>query len=167
MIRGCKLVEIDRGGRGRERSDLGNNFSISNAATYSPSPSISTTMRATSPSLLKLFALPLSRSSPSHPPLFYLHASRTRSTLPPPNTASSSSTPSNEAPKLPLLTKATDKAADMWSGLGKGKEGGWKKRSYVILFKSLSLHSFTLDRIQLTSASHVGFRRENDGQDRV
>ncbi|GAA5963989.1 hypothetical protein JCM3765_007829 [Sporobolomyces pararoseus] len=84
-------------------------------------------MRSTSPSLLKLFALPLSRSSPEHAPLFLLHAHRPRSTLPP---SASSSTENGEQPKLPLLTKATDKAADMWAGLGRGKEGSWKKRSY-------------------------------------
>ncbi|GAA5979364.1 hypothetical protein JCM5350_003881 [Sporobolomyces pararoseus] len=84
-------------------------------------------MRSTSPSLLKLFALPLSRSSPEHAPLFLLHAHRPRSTLPP---SPSSDSGSGEQPKLPLLTKATDKAADMWSGLGKGKPGSWKKRSY-------------------------------------
>ncbi|GAA5883479.1 hypothetical protein JCM16303_003821 [Sporobolomyces ruberrimus] len=85
-------------------------------------------MRSTPPSLLKLFALPLSRSSPSHPPLFLLHAHRPRSTLPPSSTPPPSS--DGQQPKLPLLTKATDKAADMWAGLGKGKEGSWKKRSY-------------------------------------
>lgn len=109
-------------------------------------------MKATPRSLLKLYALPLSRSSPSHPPLFYLHASKTRSTLPPPNTASSPPSTSNEAPKLPLLTKATDKAADMWSGLGKGKEGGWKKRSYVILNQTLPL-SLTLSRSLLADSA--------------
>ncbi|GAA6013841.1 hypothetical protein JCM11491_000442 [Sporobolomyces phaffii] len=84
-------------------------------------------MRSTPPSLLKLFALPLSRTSKDHAPLFLLHAHRPRSTLPP---ASASNDGGGEQPKLPLLTKATDKAADMWSGLGKGKPGSWKKRSY-------------------------------------
>ncbi|GAA5908468.1 Mrx19p [Sporobolomyces salmoneus] len=83
-------------------------------------------MRSTPPSLLKLFALPLSRSSVDHPPLFLLHAHRPRSTLPP----TTSNNDGGERPKLPLLTKATDKAADMWAGLGRGKEGSWKKRSY-------------------------------------
>jgi hypothetical protein len=73
-----------------------------------------------------LFALPLSRSSPSHPPLFLLHAHKPRSTLPP----TQSQSQSENAPKLPLLTKATDKAADMWSQLGKGAPNSWKKKSY-------------------------------------
>lgn len=100
-------------------------------------------MRSTSPSLLKLFALPLSRSSPEHAPLFLLHAHRPRSTLPP---SPSSDSGSGEQPKLPLLTKATDKAADMWSGLGKGKPGSWKKRSYVINSLSFPHSPFSLPR---------------------
>ncbi|GAA6059136.1 hypothetical protein JCM10212_003883 [Sporobolomyces blumeae] len=81
-------------------------------------------MRSTSPTFLKLFALPLARSGRSHSPLFLLHAHRPRTP------ATSTSPPQSASNDVPLLTKATDKAADMWAGLGKGKEGGWKKRSY-------------------------------------
>ncbi|GAA5931204.1 hypothetical protein JCM1841_003487 [Sporobolomyces salmonicolor] len=83
-------------------------------------------MRPTAPSLLKLFALPLSRPRPSKPPLFLLHAHRP----PPPSSSSSSSSSSTDAPQLPILKRVEQKAADMWAGLGKGKEGSWKKRSY-------------------------------------
>ncbi|GAA5937978.1 Mrx19p [Sporobolomyces koalae] len=81
-------------------------------------------MRSTPACLLKLFALPLGRST-TETPLFLLHASRTRSTLPQTPQAGQ-----GDHPKVDLLTKATDKAADMWSGLGRADAGTWKKRSY-------------------------------------
>ncbi|GAA5871764.1 hypothetical protein JCM1840_003994 [Sporobolomyces johnsonii] len=81
-------------------------------------------MRPSSPALLKLFALPLSRPQASKPPLFLLHAHR------PPPASSSSSSP--DASQLPILKRVEHKAADMWAGLGKGKEGSWKRRSYVL-----------------------------------
>ncbi|GAA5869388.1 hypothetical protein JCM8547_008661 [Rhodosporidiobolus lusitaniae] len=83
-------------------------------------------MRPSPPSLLKLLALPLSRPSPSSSssstqPLFLLHALR--------SSLASQDAKDAQPPALKYVTKATDKAADLWSGLGKA-DGGWKKKAY-------------------------------------
>ncbi|KAI5479494.1 hypothetical protein MNV49_003436 [Pseudohyphozyma bogoriensis] len=80
---------------------------------------------------LQLLALPLARPRAPPPPsasagaiskpkapLFYLHAKRVPL--------------DKEAVKeLSLVTRATNKAADMWAGLGQAKEGTWKRWSFL------------------------------------
>ncbi|GAA5990202.1 hypothetical protein JCM11641_001816 [Rhodosporidiobolus odoratus] len=77
-------------------------------------------MRPTPPSLLKLLALPLAHPR-GHSPKFLLH---------PLKSSLASSSRKEQLPKVQLyINKATDKAADLWSGLGKA-EKGWKKKAY-------------------------------------
>ncbi|GAA6015125.1 hypothetical protein JCM10207_003610 [Rhodosporidiobolus poonsookiae] len=79
-------------------------------------------MRPTPPSLLKLIALPLSQPSSTHPPRFLLHAVRA--------SLQSDTAQQRQSTSAAYIAKATDKAADLWSGLGKADEGTWKKRAY-------------------------------------
>lgn len=74
----------------------------------------------TRPRLLKLFALPLSRPSGSSAPVFYLHPKK----QPPPTTSD------GKPVQLPMLDRATNKAADTWNGFGK-KDKGWQKKTFV------------------------------------
>ncbi|KAL8277591.1 hypothetical protein RQP46_010023 [Phenoliferia psychrophenolica] len=71
----------------------------------------------TRPAMLKLLALPLTRSGPQ-PPLFYLHAVR-----PPPSAVKTAD--------LSYASRATNKAADVWSQLGQANEGSWKRKAYM------------------------------------
>ncbi|GAA6048745.1 hypothetical protein JCM3770_003939 [Rhodotorula araucariae] len=77
-------------------------------------------MRASLPLHLRLLALPLSRPQGGDPPRFLVHAVR--------NSLASTST--DVPTHTRYIAKATDKAADLWSGLGKA-EGGWKKKTFV------------------------------------
>lgn len=76
--------------------------------------------RPTRPSLLKLYALPLSRPTASAPPLYYLHPAR----QPVPKQDD------GKPVKLPILNRVTNKAADTWNGFGQ-KKSGWQKKTFV------------------------------------
>ncbi|BGP20607.1 hypothetical protein JCM10213_007141 [Rhodosporidiobolus nylandii] len=78
-------------------------------------------MRPTDPLLLKLLALPLARPTGTNPPKFLLHPLRS-------SLASASDSDRLSKPQQ-YVAKATDKAADLWSGLGKA-DGGWKKKAF-------------------------------------
>ncbi|KAM0749469.1 hypothetical protein T439DRAFT_303371 [Meredithblackwellia eburnea MCA 4105] len=76
-------------------------------------------MRASQPRLLKLLALPLSKTpkQPNGQPLFYLHAKRIKDAQ-------------INNKDLSYASRATNKAADMWSKLGQANQGTWKRRAY-------------------------------------
>lgn len=112
-------------------------------------PSAVLSFRTTSPSFLKLFALPLTRPITSNgstqPPAFLLHAKRT------PPAEISLTNEDGSKKDLPYVTKATVWAADNWQKLGQANEGSWKRRAYV----SLEM----LDELQLGQAVDLRLRR--------
>lgn len=93
-------------------------------------PSAVLSFRNSSPSFLKLFALPLTRplaqkgAAPA-PPAFLLHAKRTP--------AADVELKNDDGSKkdLPYVTRATVWAADNWQKLGQANEGTWKRKAYV------------------------------------
>lgn len=83
-------------------------------------------MRATKPQWLKLLALPLTQGaggSNAAPPPFLLHALK--------GSLASATSQSGQPTHRRLLNKSIDKAADLWAGLGKAKEGSMKVKIYV------------------------------------
>lgn len=109
-------------------------------------------MRSTLPLHLRLLALPLSRPN-GDPPRFLVHALR--------NSLASSH---HDLPThTRYLNKAIDKAADLWSGLGKA-EGGWKKKTYVRHEPPLPGRRGGAD---LSTRPFAGHGRAHDGPHRV
>lgn len=82
-------------------------------------------MRPTQAQWLKLLALPLTQPTGAHPapPPFLLHALK--------GSLAAASSQTGQPAHRRLLNKSIDKAADLWAGLGKAKEGSWKTRTYV------------------------------------
>lgn len=110
------------------------NHSPSSRKLASIFQSASSIFRAKAPSYeaksltMRLFALPLARRLPSSldkTPLFYLHAQKLNSG-PTVNLDGSRTS-------VPLITRATEKAAATWAGFGANKEGHWKRRIFVSL----------------------------------
>lgn len=85
-------------------------------------------MRPTQAQWLKLLALPLSQSTGragAAPPPFLLHAVK--------GSLASAAAQTGQPTHRKLLNKSIDKAADLWAGLGKAKDGSMKRKIYVCL----------------------------------
>ncbi|KWU45218.1 hypothetical protein RHOSPDRAFT_25285 [Rhodotorula sp. JG-1b] len=88
-------------------------------------------MHPTQAQWLKLLALPLTqsasaagaRAAAAPPPPFLLHALK--------GSLASASAQSGQPTHRKLLNKSIDKAADLWAGLGKAKDGSMKRKIYT------------------------------------
>jgi hypothetical protein len=113
-------------------------------------------MHPTQAQWLKLLALPLTqsasaagaRAAAAPPPPFLLHALK--------GSLASASAQSGQPTHRKLLNKSIDKAADLWAGLGKAKDGSMKRKIYV---SRASPPSFPDRSLAATFDSHLPFCR--------
>ncbi|GAA5982723.1 hypothetical protein JCM10908_006761 [Rhodotorula pacifica] len=114
-------------------------------------------MHPTQAQWLKLLALPLTQASGragSAPPPFLLHALK--------GSLASASAQTGQPQHRKLLNKSIDKAADLWAGLGKAKDGSMKRKIYTFgerMMDRIEYEEWALKAIDPALAPKLGASR--------